>query len=87
MNLTGGKVYTIIGYGVFTSSCEPNYTLFHCGIGNVQPLYWDPYRYAMPINSTTCQCRDVNNWVGCTAYCRPVLPAGYQVSIIIHPKW
>ena len=81
MNLTGGVVVTIIGYGTFTASCPANYTLFHCGVGNVQQTYCDPFRYATPINSTTCQCRD-NNWAGCLAYCRPVNPAGYQVPII-----
>ena len=78
MNLTGGVVVTIIGYGTFTASCPANYTLFHCGVGNVQQTYCDPFRYATPIKSTTCQCRD-NHWAGCLAYCRPVNPAGYQV--------
>ena len=79
MPLTGGVVITQGGIGPnIRVSCPPGYTLFSCGAGNIQQNSPDVFRFATPINNSTCSCRD-NGGVGCVAYCRPVNPAGYEI--------
>ena len=79
MPLTGGVVITQGGIGPNSRvSCPAGYTLFSCGAGNIQQDSPDVFRFATPINNSTCWCRD-NGGVGCVAYCRPVNPAGYEI--------
>ena len=76
MNVTG--TIARLGSGVFRISCPFNNTLYSCGVGNAQMSYADAYRYAAPINSTTCQCRETTG-AACMAYCGYVNPAGYEI--------
>jgi hypothetical protein len=67
-----------LGAGVFRVTCPFNNTVYSCGVGNYQLTSADNYRYAAPVSSTTCQCRDANPAI-CMAYCGSVTPAGYEI--------
>ena len=69
---------TAYNRGVFRVTCPNNNTVYSCGVGNFQMTYADGYRSAIPLNSTTCQCRETNG-AACIAYCGYVKPAGYEV--------
>jgi hypothetical protein len=77
VNITGTA--TAYGSGVFQVTCPFNNTLYSCGVGNIQLSYADANRYAVPVSSTTCQCKETQG-ATCIAYCGNVKPSGYEIK-------
>lgn len=56
--------------GVKVVTCTPGTVLLSCGLDNVKTSGpWDPERYAIPINTTSCQCKSSRGDIRCVLWC------------------
>ena len=66
--------------GTVQISCPAGYMLLYCGMRNTQTSQFFERRYAMPINSTSCECRD-DYGMKCIAWCANKGLEGFEIAI------
>ena len=78
MEFTSTEAY-IQGTSLVSCAVE-NQQLLYCGMDNVQTEQFDTRRYAIPINSTTCECHD-NYGMKCVAWCTNEILEGFEIVV------